>query len=332
MKILIIGGTGTISAPICETLAKKSDVQLTVLNRGNKKLPAGAKQIIGDFNDFATMSKLAEDNYDVVINFIVFTQQQAQQEIEIFTNKVKQYIFISTVATYDHENHLVIDENTPQGNIYSLYGQNKTACEKLYLNSSLPVTIVRPSQTYNNDRIPLSVKGNSCYSVIDRIINNKPVIIHGDGKSTWHCTNAVDFAKYFIHLVGNYQSIGEAYHIINEELVTWDMIYHHLAKLLNKEITIYHLTSDFLALSTKYPLKDTILADKQYSVIYKMDKIKAISGDIKMSIDIKAGLENYLNYLAKNPEFKIKDPKFDDWCDNLIEIYQKFIESSTNCY
>lgn len=332
MKILIIGGTGTISSPITRLLSLDQNVELHVLNRGNKELPKGAIQQIGDFNNLEVMKKLANNNYDVVINFLVFTPVQAQQEIEIFTNKVKQYIFISTVATYNHDTAVQIDESHEQFNQNSKYGQGKAACEKLFLESELPVTIVRPSQTYNEDRIPLSIKGKNCYSVIDRILNDQPVIIHGDGKSTWQCTNSEDFAKAFVSLIGQEKSIGQAYHIINEEIVNWDIIYNYLYELLNKKPNIIHLPTDLLAKSNTYRLDETILGDKQYSVVYNSNKIREFTPDFNFEISIKDGLELYLNFLEKNPNKKIVDEDFNQWCDNLIDKYHSFLETIKNSY
>lgn len=328
MKVLLIGGTGTISTPICESLAKNSSVDLYVLNRGNKLLPKGAKQIVCDFNDEEKMKQVLQEHlFDVVINFIVFTLEQAQSQIRLFQGKVKQYIFISTVATYNHENAIRIDESHEQNNRYSEYGRKKTACEKAFLEAvDFPVTIVRPSQTYSKDRIPLSVKGKTCYSVIDRILNDKPVIVHGDGKSTWHSTHADDFAKGFLPLIGNMHTIGEAYHIINDEIATWDMIYHDLYELLGKEPNIVHIPSDFLGLSKEYDNVTAFLGDKQYSCVYDMSKIKKVVPDFECKIMIKEGLKKYLDYIEEHPELKIKDDKYDAWCDRIIDSYNEWIE------
>ncbi|MFV0394516.1 MAG: NAD-dependent epimerase/dehydratase family protein [Coprobacillaceae bacterium] len=326
MKVLIIGGTGTISSPITSKLASNTDIDLYVLNRGNKKLPSGAKQIIGDFNDVEMMKELAlKEKYDVVINFIVFRLEQAKAQIEIFQNNIKQYIFISTVATYNHETAVFINENHEQYNKYSPYGQEKAACEQLFLKANnFPVTIVRPSQTYSDSRIPLSLKGKSCYSVIDRILKDKPVIVHGDGKSTWHSTHANDFSKGFVPLVGNMKSINEAYQIVNDEIANWDMIYNHLYKLLNKKPNIIHRSSDFLALSKKYDNTGAFLGDKQYSCVYDTSKIKKINPNFVCEIDIKKGLQMYLEYLESQPEEKIIDDEYDQWCDTIIASYQQF--------
>lgn len=331
-KILLIGGTGTISTPICEYLSQDPFVDLYVLNRGHKPLPKGATQIICDFNDTKKMESILEEHtFDIVCNFIIFKEQQALQQLELFKNKVKQYVFISTVATYNHENAIEIDETHEQYNQYSLYGQNKTKCEELFLKAyqeeGFPVTIVRPSQTYGYDRIPLSVKGKSCWSVVDRILNDKPVIVHGDGKSTWHCTHTYDFAYNFNQLLANEKAIGQCYHNINPKIVTWDMIYHDLYRLLGKEPNIIHIPCDLLALSSQYDNKSAFLGDKQYSCLFDMSKIKADIHEFKNEIDITKGLEMYLEYMDEHPELKKTDEEYDKWCDDLIEKYQSFMDS-----
>ncbi|MEY8355486.1 NAD-dependent epimerase/dehydratase family protein [Lachnospiraceae bacterium 54-53] len=328
MKLLVIGGTGTISTPITASLAADDSNEVHVLNRGSKAAPRGARQIIGNFNDLALLKDLAaRENYDVVINFIVYTAEQAKMQIEAFQGRIRQYIFISTVVTYNHETAVCIREDHEQNNVYSLYGREKAACEQLFLQAeNFPVTIVRPAQTYSKDRIPLSVKGKTCYSVIHRILQGKPVIVHGDGKSTWHSTHAEDFAKGFLPLAGNEKALQQAYQIVNDEIATWDMIYHSLYELLDKKPNIIHIPSDFLALSEKYDNAGSILGDKQYSCVYDTSEIKAVNPGFSCDIDIKKGLRMYLEYMDRHPEKKVADPDFDSWCDLVIEAYEQFTE------
>ena len=328
LKVLLIGGTGTISMPICEKLAIDPSIDLYVLNRGHKPLPTGATQIICDFNDTEQLQDVLKHySFDIVCNFIIYKPQQAIQQIELFRGKIQQYIFISTVATYNHETAICIDETQEQNNIYSQYGQDKTKCEQLFFKAyqqfGFPITIVRPSQTYGYDRIPLSVKGKSCWSVVERILNDQPVIVHGDGKSTWHCTHTFDFADNFIQLINNEKTIGQAYHNINPRFVTWDMIYHELYRLLNKQPHIVHIPSDLLAMSQKYDHTTAFLGDKQYSCCYDMSKIKRDIDHFDHHISIEKGLAMYLKYMDAHPELKIKDDEYNEWCNHLIDIYHQ---------
>ncbi len=327
-KILIIGGTGTISTPITKILSNKEDVQLFILNRGQH--PQVLKQSItylkGDINHFEEIQTLL-DNYqfDVVCNFIIFSREQAEINWKLFNGKTKQFIHISTAAVYDHENHCVLDENTPMGNRYSEYGRNKESVENyfntLYREKNFPVTIVRPSQTYSRDRIPLSVKGKNCWSVIDRMLKGKQVIVHGDGQSIWASTHADDFARAFIGLINNKKTIGETYQIVNENPHTWDMIYQTLADLLGVSYKPVYIPSSLLKNSQKYDLLTAFMGDKQYSCLFDTSKIKQAVPDLKWTIDYKTGLKMYLDYMEQHPESKQTDDEFDEWCDDLIKKY-----------
>lgn len=333
-KVLLIGGTGTISRYVTERLAKDKDVELYLLNRGNRNLdlPDNIHIIQGDINQFDDMKeKLKDFMFDCVCNFVVYTPQQAKMNIELFKEKTKQFIFISTVVTYQRDDACFYDEDSKQGNAHSLYGQLKEQCEKVFLDAyheiNFPVTIVRPSQTYSQDRIPLSVKGKHCWSVVDRMLAGKEVIIHGDGQSMWACTHAYDFAKGFCALVGNERALGEAYQIVNnEELLTWDMIYMTLAQELNVEYKPVYLPSALLSLSKTYDLKGSIYGDKRSSCLFDVSKIKDIASEFNCEINIQKGIQMFLDYMNEHPELKIRDEKFDNWCDIVIQSYHEFEE------
>jgi NAD dependent epimerase/dehydratase family. len=334
-NVLIIGGSGTISQPITKALANDPMVNCYVLNRGNKKDLDNTIALRCDMNDIEKMEQILLDyEFDIVCNFVVFTKEQAKAQIDLFKNKIKQYIFISTVCVLDREKMVNITEESPVYNQYSRYGQEKLACEELFLKAyeteGFPVTIVRPSQTYDDSRIPLSVKAGSCYSVISRILNNKEVIIHGDGTSLWACTHSEDFKKAFLVLIGNEKTIGEIYQITTSELVNWNLIYQSLSKLLNKKLKVVYMTSDLLSKSKTYNLEESIKGDKKYSVVFSQDKIKEIYPDFNCVISIEEGLKRYLDFIEKYPKEKKEDVEFDQWCDNVISVYKEAIKKVEN--
>lgn len=331
-KVLIIGGTGTISSPITDALSNDEGTELYVLNRGNKNSNLGdnIKIILADINNFEQSKEAIKDySFDVVCNFIIFTKEQARNNIELFKDKTKQFIFISTVATYNHEVSCNCSEESELGNKFSSYGQNKVLAEKEFLaaykNEAFPVTIVRPTQTYSESRIPLSVKGKTCWSVVSRMLRGREVIIHGDGQSVWASTHANDFAKAFLGLVGNEKVKGETYQIMNNEPHTWDMVYLELARLLNVECRPVYIPSDLLQHSKKYDLLTSIQGDKRFSNIFNIDKIRIIVPEFKCDISVNDGLKMYLEYMNDHPELKIEEPDFDKWCDLVIEEYRKSI-------
>ncbi len=336
-KVLVIGGTGTISSPVTCGLAANPDVDLYVLNRGRRKdtLPDHVHRIIGDIN--ADAEKVAEQikdiEFDSVINFIIFTPEQAQKEIDLFKGKTKQYIFISTVCALDHSTSCNVDETMPYGNRYSAYGQGKEACEKLFLaakeKEGFPVTIVRPTQTYSDSRYPLSIKGKTYWSVASRMLRGKEVIIHGDGQNTWACTHADDFAKLFLPLVCNPETVGEIYQVMNPEVYTWDMIYEALADALGAEYKPVYISEYLLDHSKTYDFVSSMHGDKHYSVIFDISKAKQYCPDVTFDIDIRKGAQMYVEYMNAHPEEKKEDEAFDAWCDQTIASYKKFAAQFT---
>ncbi len=325
---MIIGGTGIISTSLTQALANDPLVELTILNRGHhpEKLPANVEVLCADINDTVTVQTLLGDRkFDAVADFVLFKPEQATARIALFKGRTRQFLFISTVACLNHELSPITNELTPRGNRFSTYGQNKAAAELVFLEAyqefAFPVTIIRPSQTTNDEHIPVSVKGKTIWSVVKRIKDGKPVIIHGDGQSLWATTHAEDFARGFIPLINHPQAIGEIIQLINPTPHTWLQVYTTLAELMQVELHPVFIPSDVLAKSQRYDLYSTIQGDKTFSNIYDISKLKRFVPDFKPQITLRDGLARYLRNVSDHPELQVDDPEFDAWCDAVCAAY-----------
>jgi len=328
-KVLIIGGTGTISLPITKKLAENPDNQVYVLNRGNKNdvLPESTHMLRGDITNTDAMAQLlADHSFDCVINFIIWNAKDAEDNIALFTGKTKQFVFISTVAVLNHEATCLINEATPIGNRYSPYGQNKAAAEARFLaaydTDGFPVTIIRPTQTYSKDRIPLSIKGKNCWGVVQRMIEGKEVIIHGEGQSLWASTHAEDFAEGFVPIVEQQAFIGEICQIMNPASHTWDMLYQRLADLLGVAYRPVYIPTDLLRHAADYDFDQSIQGDKRWANLFDISRLKTVVPDFSPQISLEEGLKRYLAYMTDHPELKQSDAHFDQWCDQVITEYR----------
>lgn len=326
MKICIVGGTGTISTNLCKYLATREDVELTIINRGNQpdKAPANAEVLISDAFDSDKMKELLCDRFfDVVVHFVIYNPRQAEKSVKIFKDKMTQFIFISTVATYNREGRVVFDENTDKNNPFSLYGRNKQASEEVFLEAfthdRFPVTIIRPSQTYDETRIPVSVKGSEIYPVIQRIKRNKKVLIHGDGTSVWASMHSIDFALAISKIFLKEETLGEVYQLTSEESLSWNHIYQIIADYYHVDLRPVYIPSSVLAMSHTYDFKSTIVGDKQYSVIFDNAKIKSVIGDIPCTVPVAKGIKLYLDNVEKDTSLQVDEVEFDRWCDIVIE-------------
>ena len=334
MKILLIGGTGTISMAITRRFVRQGH-EVFLLNRGTRsaELPDSGKVLHGDISDEAATSKLLEGmSFDVVGEFIGFVPAQVERDVRLFTGKTRQYIYISSASAYQKPlSDPVITESTPLANPYWQYSRDKIACEEYlidqYRKNGFPVTIVRPSHTYDERSVPLGVHGNGgSWQVVKRMMEGKPVIIHGDGKTLWTITHNSDFAKAYCGLAGNLHAIGQAYHITSDESMTWDQIYEIIADTLGVELNAVHIPSDFLAAVSDYDLEGSLIGDKANTVLFDNTKIKRAVPDFTATVRADTGIRNTVNYILSHPEYQKDDPDFDSWCDRVISAYQTLKE------
>ena len=335
MKALFIGGTGTISTAIVRRLAEDPGWEVWLINRGNRSdiVPAGVHQITADINDeAAVLEKIGDTVFDTVGEFIGFTPDQVERDYRLFKGRTRQYIYISSASAYHKPAaDYIITEGTTLANPHWEYSRNKIACEeflmKKYREEGFPVTIVRPSHTYDERSIPLGVHGkNGSWQVIKRIMEGKPVIIQGDGTSLWHLTFNTDFAVGYTALMGNRHAIGEALQITGDEVLTWNQIYQTIADALGTELHAYHVASEYLAVAGRkygYDFEGELIGDKAVSVVFDNRKLKRLANAMRTNIPFHRGVRIALDYILSHPECRQDDPEFDGWCDRVIAALEK---------
>jgi nucleoside-diphosphate-sugar epimerase len=332
---LFIGGTGTISAAIVRRLVSELGWQVWLLNRGNRPdaVPEGAHSIVADINDETdVLNKLGDMTFDCVCEFIGFTPDQVQRDYRLFKGRTRQYIYTSSASAYHKPAaSYIITEGTTLANPHWEYSRNKIACEdflmKVYREEGFPVTIVRPSHTYDERSVPLGVHGKKgSWQVIKRMLEGKPVIIQGDGTSLWTMTFNSDFAIGYTGLMGNRHAIGEAFQITGDETLTWNQIYATIADALGVELKAYHVASDFLAAvgdKYGYDFEGSLIGDKSVSVVFDNRKLKRAVPDMRTEVRFDQGVRIALDYVLSHPERQIPDPEFDAWCDRVIEAQER---------
>ena len=325
MKILFIGGTGIISTA-CAALAVEKGFNLTLLNRGKSFRPTakGVKVIQADIHDPAAMrAALADQHFDVVADFIAFTPHDVQKDLDLFSGKTAQYLFISSASAYQTPAaNLPIRESTPLENPFWEYSRNKIACEELllaeYRKNKFPFTIVRPSHTYDQTSIP--VEGD--YSVIDRMLKGKPVLVHGDGTSLWTLTHSRDFAKGFVGLLGNSRALGEVFHITSDEWLPWNQIYKLLGHAFGVEPQLVHVPSDLIAAHDPV-IGGSLLGDKSHSAVFDNSKIKQVVPEFVCTTPFSRGVEEIAAWFMADPTRQKVDPRFDQLSDRILAKVQQ---------
>ena len=331
MKVLFIGGTGNISRS-CTLAALDQGIEVVHCNRGATPLygPAGkriareVRTIICDIRDKKWTEKLMKkEEFDCVADWIAFTPEHIITDIEIFRHRTKQFIFISSASAYHKPpQNYIITESTPLSNPYWEYAKNKIACEtalnNAYQNEKFPITIIRPAHTYADGQFPTTF-GSRDFTVPQRMIDGRKIVVHGDGQSLWTITHSDDFAKGFVGLIGNPRSIGETYHITSDEALTWDHIHEAIGKALCVEPRIVHIPSDYIA--EKCPdVGPPILGDKRYSQIFDNTKIKRIVPGYRATIPFSEGMKRSVAWREACGFPKVQPDK-DSAIDSLLAAW-----------
>ena len=349
MKALFIGGTGTISTAISKRILEQGG-ELFLLNRGSRNAaldshgkPGKLVEIPCDIRTDSVETIIQKiqtagggQHFDVAADFIAFTTDHAAKSYAICKDLCRQFFFISSASAYQKPPaSYLITESTPLANPYWEYSRNKIACEELlmakYRGSGFPVTIIRPSHTYDERSVPLGVHGDKgSWQVIKRMIAGKPVIIHGDGTSLWTMTHNSDFARAFTGLMGNIHAIGEAVQITSDESLSWNQIYRAIADALNVPLNAAHIPSDFLAQCSNYDFTGGLIGDKANSVVFDNAKLKRLVPGFCARIRFDQGIKETVGYVLSHKECQVEDPEFDAWCDKVIAARERAIEEVTS--
>jgi len=328
MKVLFIGGTGNISAA-CTRLALEKGMEVFHLNRGISENPFGdkVKTIKADIHDRKQVSIALKDYlFDVVANFIAYIPDDIKRDFEIFNHKIGQYVFISSTSAYQKPPaHPIITESTPLRNPYWQYSREKIECEenlnRLYREQDFPITIVRPSLTYETV-IPAAIGSWDDFTLIDRIRKRKKIIVHGDGTSLWTITHSMDFAMGFTGLLGHQQAVGHSFHITSDEILTWNQIYEAMGMAAGEKPEMVHIPSEYIARFDDFHTGN-LLGDKANSVIFDNSKIKMFVPEFKATITFKEGIRKTVEWFEEKPaRMRIID-KTNQFMDRVILEYLK---------
>jgi nucleoside-diphosphate-sugar epimerase len=328
MKILFIGGTGIISSA-CTQLAVDRGLDLYLLNRGQTTkrgpLPGGIKVLTGDIRDKSSgQAALGEHQFDAVVNWIAFVPEHIKLDLEIFRGRTQQYIFISSASAYQTPPAgLPVTESTVLDNPFWEYSKNKIACEeqlvRAYREEKFPITIVRPSHTYDKTLLPF----DGGYTVVDRMRKGKPVIVHGDGTSLWTLTHHKDFAHAFLGLLGNPHAIGESFHITGDEWLPWNQIYKVVGMAAGvPDPKLVHIPSELIA-AYDPNWGAGLIGDKAHSMIFDNTKVTRLVPDYAARIPFAQGAREIMDWYDADPARQEVDEGLNALMDKIIENYQK---------
>ncbi|HET7477708.1 MAG TPA: NAD-dependent epimerase/dehydratase family protein [Dermatophilaceae bacterium] len=321
MRVLFVGGSGIISSA-CADLAVRRGMDLTVLNRGEstlRPLPAGVTVLRGDIYDRdSARAALGSLEFDAVVDWVAFGAEDVRRDIELFAGRTGQFVFISSASAYQTPpSRLPVTESTPLRNPHWEYSRNKIAAEDVlvaaYRERAFPATIVRPSHTYDRTSVPF----DGGWTVPARMLAGREVVVHGDGTSLWTLTHHTDFARGFVPLLGNPRTLGEAFHITGDDVLTWDRIAWCLAGALGVEPRIVHVPSDAVA-ALDPGWGAGLLGDKAHSMVFDTAKIRSVAPDFATTVRFEEGAREIAAWHLADPGRQRVDDRLDAVMDRLV--------------
>jgi nucleoside-diphosphate-sugar epimerase len=325
LRVLFIGGSGVISSA-CSQLAVERGIELFVLNRGStshRPLPAQAVPLRGDIRDPRSVREaLGSREFDAVVDWVAFTPEHVLADIDLFRGRTGQYVFISSASAYQTPpSRLPITESTPLRNPFWQYSRDKIACEDLlvsaYREEGFPTTIVRPSHTYDKTLVPFDGK----WTAVARMRSAREIVVHGDGTSLWTLTHHADFARGFVPLLGHPRTIGEAFHITSDDVLTWNQIAGALAAAAGVTARVVHVPSDAIAAADP-GWGAGLLGDKAHSMVFDNSKLRSVVPAYRAEIPFEQGAREIIAWYDEDPARQQVDARLDAVMDKLIETYR----------
>ncbi|WP_395092492.1 NAD-dependent epimerase/dehydratase family protein [Armatimonas sp.] len=330
MRVLYIGGTGIISSA-CVEESVRQEHEVFLLNRGSSKRylpPPGVTVITGDVRGEQASLRaalVAHAPFDAIADFITFTPEDLEARLALLDGLTEQFVFISSASCYQKPPKCyLITEETPLENPHWQYSRDKIACEQLLERQSKQAyTVVRPSLTYGHANLPLVLNSWAHpWTVVERMLAGKPVIIPGDGTSLWTNTWNGDFAKGFVGLLGRSEVYGEAFHITSDEVLCWNQLFQTVADALGVAPDFVHIPSDFCM--SLYPdWEGTLIGDKVNSVVLDNSKLKRFVPRYKAEVVWAEGVRRSLEWFKADPTRQTTDPEVNARQDAVIAAFRR---------
>lgn len=269
-QILIIGGSGFLSGTLAR-LAVKQGHQVTVVTRGQRQLPEGVRAIQVDRRDvgaFAKQVKLANSTWDLVVDAIAFSPEDAQQDVEVFADRAKRFVLVSTDFVYDPNNRSVPQSEDHASYTTLGYGGKKRQAEGVLEqthNTLLPWTVLRPSHIFGSGSLPGCIPLHSRDpQLIEQILECRPLTLVDGGRLLQHPIFAPDLAQTILSAMTDQKAIGKILNVAGPDHFESSVYYTTLGKLLDRDVTIKSITSaEFLA---EHPDKAPFCCDRVYDL------------------------------------------------------------------
>ena len=329
-KILILGGTGAMGVSLIKIL-ENSSYHVYVTSRSKRASYKNIHYIKGNAHDNDFLEDLLIDNYDCIIDFMVYNTSEFKLRVNKFLNSTKQYIFLSSSRVYAKSNESITEDSPRLLDVCNdheylksdEYALTKARQENILMQSGKTnYTIIRPYITYNDNRLQLGVLEKEYW--LERAMRNHTIVFSKDISNCYTTlTFGYDVAYLMSKLIGNDQAYGEAFHITTKEAIKWkDVLDIYLSVLHKNGIPAkVKWTKDSTLVEKGLGNHYQIYYDRLYNRIFDNSKVLNIIGcqDYEFT-EVKKGLEQCLeNFIQNSNSFNSKSSKVDALFDKLTQ-------------
>jgi nucleoside-diphosphate-sugar epimerase len=242
----------------------------------------------------------------------------------MFGSRTGQYVHISSGSIYAKPVlQAPISESTPIApNPVLEYATAKwraeLALQRALTEEGFPVTVVRPSHTYDDANPPVP----GAWTVLDRLARGAEIPVHGDGTSLWTLTHAEDFAHGLVGLLGNPRTIGEVFNITGEDVYTWDQIYTILADALGVEAKLVHVASElFPVVAPDWFWSGEVLGDIGHTGVFDTTKIRRFVPGFAPRLTFHRAARRMVQWRTDHPDTTAADPTTEAVLDRIVDAY-----------
>lgn len=326
MEILILGGTGAMGVPLVKLLSQKTNVNLYVTTRSKKENSGNIVYLQGNAKDSGFFSKIMEREYDVIVDFMVYSTEEFKSRMDVFLSRTKQYFFFSSSRCYaDFERpikesspRLVDVCDDPTYLAQDEYGMAKGREENLLMASGKKNwTIIRPYITYNSYRLQLGVYEKEDW--LKRALEGRTIVFPKDiAEKRTSLTYGNDVAGALVELIGNEKAYGEAFHITTAESHTWGEILDFYCKKIEEKTGVkpkVKYVEDSTELQKVWnPWQ--IKFDRLYNRVFDNSKIEAVRGRYEYKPTFE-GLNECLDEFLASPKWLGMRASYEGYCDKV---------------
>ncbi len=333
MKVLIIGGTGILSTAVVNECVKRNWT-VTMLNRGHRKafINPEVELIKCDVNQLDLVSQLLRDrHFDSVIDFLCYTEQDVEKSISLFACHTDQYVFISSAQVYNTSLNMVLSEDSEKPQPLWQYSTNKLRAEKKVIEEcsrlGVSYTIIRPGVNYDNRRIPYGIYPpmGQHWTICNRILHDKPIIIWNNGENILNLTRTEDFALGLVGLLGNCQAYNEDFNVVGDYVYSWKDVLEAIGRYLNHPVNMINIPVDFYVNELDENNGEALNGGRAHNLVCSNAKLKKAVPDFHSKYDLDTGVKMTLDYYKANNYIDGYSYRYDAETDRIINKYLKSI-------